>query len=61
MVAYSIFSTTEQWAMYHGLSEDVGTWLVMLTGGLGFCKEPYSEISRIDDELLVTKTLHKWQ
>jgi len=55
-VAYRIFSTSEQWAMYHGLSEDVGSWLVTLTGCLTFCKELYSEISIIDDELLVIKT-----
>lgn len=42
--------------MYHGLSEDVGSWLVTLTGCLTFCKELYSEISIIDDELLVIKT-----
>lgn len=40
----SIFSTNEQHAAFQGLSEDVGSWLVMLTGCVTFWKEFYSKV-----------------
>jgi len=52
----STFSAKEQCAVFHGLSKDVGSLLVMVTGCVTFWKEFYSEVSRIWDELLVTKT-----
>lgn len=40
-------SINEQCAVFHALSEDVSSLLVMLTGCVTFCKEFYGEVTRI--------------
>lgn len=43
----STFSTNEQCSVFHGLSEDVGSLLVLFTGCVAFWKELYSDFKNM--------------